>query len=316
MVQPRGTLRTSIPAIALLSLALAAGPGAQVEYTNNFKYNSGQGVQPIFEGWSRAPDGSIDMHFGYLNRNYVEMPHIPVGPNNNIDPGGPDRGQPTFFYTRTNRNLFKVNVPKDWPINRDVVWTLTVNGKTEKAFGWLRVEWEIDPAGGAGGGGGSTSPERKQNQPPQVTIDPVPAAKLPGPVRLVGTITDDGLPKPRPGGARRGSPVGQETPPTLRGGVEAPVNVPQIARGGRGENPPGATAGGGAGGQQQRPQGPTLSWIVWRGPAEVIFSRAENEGDKRIVNATFSKPGEYILRAVPNDTLESGEAKLIKVVVQ
>jgi hypothetical protein len=318
MSHPRGTLRTSITALALLCLALAAGPGAQVEYTNNFKYNSGQGVQPIFEGWSHAPDGSINMHFGYLNRNYVEMPHIPIGPNNSIEPDGPDRGQPTFFYARTNRNLFTVNVPKGWPLNREVIWTLTVNGKTEKAFGWLRVEWEIDPAGGAGGGGGSQSAERKQNQPPQVTIDPVPNGKVSAPVRLVATITDDGLPKPRPGGARRGSPVGQETPPTLRGGVEAPVNVPQIARGGRGENPPGAGGGGGGGGRggQERPQGPTVAWIVWRGPAEVDFGRAEFEGDKRIVNATFTKPGEYTLRAVPNDTLESGAAKLVKVVIQ
>ena len=79
------------------------------------------------------------MHFGYLNRNYVETPTIPVGPNNIIEPGGPDRGQPTFFYTRTNRNLFTVNVPKDWPVNRDVIWTLTVNGKTQKAFGWLQA---------------------------------------------------------------------------------------------------------------------------------------------------------------------------------
>jgi hypothetical protein len=307
--------RTSISAIALLSLALAAGPGAQVEYTNNFRYNSGQGVQPIYEGWSHAPDGTINMHFGYLNRNYVETPYIPIGPNNIIEPAGPDRGQPTLFYPRTNRNLFTVNVPKDWPRNREVIWTLIVNGKTEKAFGWLQTEWEIDPAGGAGGGGGSTSPERKQNQPPQVAIEPVSTAKLPGPLRLVATITDDGLPKPRPGGARRASPVGQETPPTLRGGVEAPVNVPQVARAGRGEIPPGATAGGGAGGQQ-RPQGPTVSWIVWRGPAEVNFGRAEFEGDKRIVNATFTKPGEYTLRAVPNDTLESGEAKFLKVVVQ
>jgi hypothetical protein len=140
--------------------------------------------------------------------------------------------------------------------------------------------------------------------------------KLPGPLQLVSTITDDGLPKPRPGGARRGQPVGQETPPTLRGGVEAPVNVPQVARG-RGETPPGAGGGGAGGGaQQQRPQGPTVAWTVWRGPAEVAFARAEIEGDKRIVNATFKKPGEYTLRVVPNDTLESGEAKFIKVVVQ
>jgi hypothetical protein len=317
MFHPRGSIRTAITTLALLCLAIAARPGAQsVEYTNNFRYNIGQDVQPIFEGWSHVPDGSINMHFGYLNRNYVEMPSIPVGPNNLIEPGNPDRGQPTFFYPRTNRNMFTVNVPKGWPANREVIWTLTVNGKTQKAFGWLKVEWEIDPAGGAGGGGGSQSAERKQNQPPSVAVDPVATVKLPGTASLVATITDDGLPKPRAGGARRGSPVGQETPPTLRGGVEAPVNVPALARGGRGgDTPPGATAGGGGRGQQQ-PQGPSVSWIVWRGPAEVAFGRAEVQGDKRIVTATFKKPGEYTLRAVPNDTLESGPAQFVKVVVQ
>ena len=330
----RGSIRTTITALALLCLAITARPGAQsVEYTNNFRYNIGQGVQPIFEGWSHAPDGTINMHFGYLNRNYVEMPSIPVGPNNIVEPAGPDRGQPTFFYPRTNRNLFTVNVPKGWPMNREVIWTLTVNGKTEKAFGWLRAEWEIDPAGGAGGGGGSQSPERKANQAPSLTVDPVATVKLADKTaNLVATITDDGLPKPRPGGARRGSPVGQETPPTLQGGVEAPVNVPALARGGRGgDTPPGATAGAGGGGGgaaaggaaaggggrgQARPQGPTVAWMVWRGPADVQFGRAESQGDKRIVTATFTKPGEYTLRAVANDTLESSAPQFIKVVVQ
>jgi hypothetical protein len=317
MSNPRGFLRTSLPIFALLCLAVAARPGAQsVEYTNNFRYNNGQGVQPIFEGWSHAPDGSLNMHFGYLNRNYVETPSIPVGPNNIIEPGGPDRGQPTFFYPRTNRNLFTVNVPKGWPANREVIWTLTVNGKTEKAYGWLKPEWEIDPAGGAGGGGGSTNPERLKNQPPSVKVDPVANVKLPGTATLTATISDDGLPTPRPGGARRGTVVGQETPPTLQGGVQAPVNVPALARGGRGDDtPPGATAPGGRGGPQ-RPQGPTVSWIVWRGPADVTFGRADFQGDKRIVTATFTKPGEYTLRVVPNDTLESGPAEFIKVVVQ
>ena len=330
----RGSIRTTITALALLCLAIAARPGAQsVEYTNNFRYNIGQDVQPIFEGWSHAPDGSINMHFGYLNRNYVEMPTIPVGPNNIIEPGAPDRGQPTFFYPRTNRNMFTVNVPKDWPINRDVIWTLTVNGKTEKAFGWLRPEWEIDPAGGAGGGGGSQSPERKQNQPPSLALDPVANIKVSDKATLVATITDDGLPKPRPGGARRASAVGQETPPTLRGGVEAPVNVPGLARGGRGDDTPaGATAQvavaprqvarqrvalqQAAAAGQQRPPGPTVSWIVWRGPANATFGRADFQGDKRIVTATFTKPGEYTLRAVANDTLESSAPQFIKVVVQ
>ena len=82
MAHLRGLLRTSLPVFALLCLAVAARPGAQsVEYTNNFRYNIGQDIQPIFEGWSHAADGSRNMHFGYLNRNYVETPTIPVGPS-------------------------------------------------------------------------------------------------------------------------------------------------------------------------------------------------------------------------------------------
>jgi hypothetical protein len=314
MSRRRTLLSFSIIA-SLLCLAFAAGPGAQVvEYTNNFKFNIGQSVQPVFEGWSHAPQGGFNFHFGYLNRNYVETPSIPVGPNNNIEPGGPDRGQPTFFYTRTNRNLFTVHVPKDWPRTRDLIWTVTVNGKTERAYGWLQTEWEIDPAGGAGGGGGSTSPERKENQPPRITaIAPVSGAKTGSPAQIVATVTDDGLPKPRPAGARRGAPVGQETPPTLRGGAQAPVNVPLLARG-RGETPPGATPAAGAG--EERPQGPSVSWTVWRGPRDVTFSRVQADGDRRIVNATFAAPGEYVLRAVPNDTLEAGDPQFVTVVVQ
>ena len=134
--------------VVAMCVSVAPGPSAQqAEYTNNFKFNRGQAIQPIFEGWSWAPDGSINMHFGYLNRNYAEQPEIPVGANNRIEPGGPDRGQPTFFYTRTNRNLFAVNVPKTFGPKEEIVWTVTFNGQTERAIGWRQAEWEIDPAG-------------------------------------------------------------------------------------------------------------------------------------------------------------------------
>jgi len=36
------------------------------------------------------------MYFAYFNRNYEEQLDIPLGPNNNMEPGG-DRGQPTPF---------------------------------------------------------------------------------------------------------------------------------------------------------------------------------------------------------------------------
>src|SRR5437870_8508578 len=98
---------------------LAAGAQAQVQYA------SGQNVAPAFEGWERNPDGSFNMVFGYLNRNYEEEVDIPIGPNNSVDLGGDDRGQPTHFYPRRQRFIFKVAVPKEWDAKRKVSWTLT-----------------------------------------------------------------------------------------------------------------------------------------------------------------------------------------------
>lgn len=283
-------------AIVLLS---GTGLSAQEQFTNNFKYNTGQSVQPIFEGWSWAADGTINLHFGYLNRNYVQEPTVPIGGNNSIQPGGPDRGQPTFFYSRTHRNMFTVNLPKDWDPKREVIWTVTVNGKTERAVGWLQAEWEIDPVGGAGAGGGDTDPERKTNQAPSIAIDPVSPVTLPGVATLTATVTDDGLPKPRP---RNKPAVGQETPPTLRGGTDAPINVPAVAAAVR-ETPPGASPGAGG----ERPLGLSVSWIVWRGPAAATFSPqfAEPKDTKATTTATFSAPGEYVLRARATDTFKA-----------
>ena len=169
------------------------------------------------------------MHFGYLNRNWVQELSIPVGPNNSVEPGGPDRGQPTFFYTRTQRNLFTVVVPKDFG-KKEVIWTLIANGKTQKAYGWLQPEWEIDPAGGAATGG-QTSPELKNNKPP--TFDGrcrCDDRGRPDDAAQVATVTDDGIPKPS---APKKPAVGQETPPDLVASNDAPVNLPQLAvRGG------------------------------------------------------------------------------------
>lgn len=288
--------RRALAGLTVVALIGASGAGPvaqQSEFTNNFRYNKGQSIQPIFEGWSWARDGSINMHFGYLNRNYADTPEIPIGPNNRIEPGGPDRGQPTFFYTRTSRNLFTVNVPKTLGPKDEVIWTVTYNGKTERAVGWRQAEWEIDPAGGASGGG-NTDPERAANKPPSVSITPIPEVRLPAAATLVATLIDDGLPKPRP---RRKPAVGQETPPTLQGGTDAPVNVPEAAAR---ETPPGATAGPNA-----KPPGLVVSWIVWRGPGNVIFAPrfAPNENGKAETKATFSVPGKYVLRATADDGL-------------
>lgn len=277
-------------AVGTLVLSTAAHTQAPQEFINNFKYNRGQAIQPIFEGWSWAPDKSINMHFGYLNRNYAEQPEIPVGPNNRLEPGGPDRGQPTYFYARTNRNLFTVKVPSTWGKTDELVWTVTFNGQTQRAVGWLQPEWEIDPAGGASGGG-NTSPERLANKAPSITVTPPGAVALPAAVTLVSAIVDDGLPeakaKPKPA-------VGQETPPTLQGGSDAPVNVPIVA------SRESAAAGPGA----SRPLGMVVTWQVWRGPADAQFEpryTVPKAGRAETV-ARFTMPGEYVLRATADDS--------------
>lgn len=280
-------------AAGVLVLPLAAPPAsfAQDELAYTLKYNSGQTVQPIFEGWSRNPDGSFAMHFGYLNRNFAEQLHIPIGPDNRIEPGGPDQGQPTFFYTRINRNLFTVTVPKDWG-RKELVWTVTVRGKTERATGWLQPEWEIDPLGGAGGGGGRFNEARAKNQPPTIAVEAVQPVRLPDTMTLVAMSTDDGLPKP--GTSRRNS-NGRATPPTLQGSLVAPVNVPDLSGDARG------------GDRQSGPQGLSVSWMVWRGPASVTFEPqvATVQNGTAVVTATFTKPGAYVLRARATDTMFS-----------
>jgi hypothetical protein len=301
-----------------LACTIVGSAAAQVEFTNNFRFNSGQSVQPIFEGWSLLPDGSFKMHFGYLNRNYVERPSVPVGVNNNIEPGGPDRGQPTYFYPRTHRNLFTVHVPKEWDRKREIIWTVTVNGKTERAFGWLQKDWEIDPVGGASGGG-NTNPERLKNKPPTLTIEALSAIALASQTSITAVVVDDGLPKPQP---RRKPAVGQETPPTLQGGGDAPINVPQVAAAVAAQRPPGATPAGGTAaaagttaaagaaatdGGQQAPQGLRVSWIVWRGPADATFEpRTATVKDGRAVSTVmFTKPGEYVVRGTATDSQAS-----------
>ena len=134
------TKRTCCLLVAMALLAAGLGLSAQTRFT----YSSGQSVSPAFEGWWQNEDGTYSLFFGYMNSNWEEELDVPVGPDNHIEPGGPDRGQPTHFYPRRNMFLFTVDVPADFG-DQEVVWTLTTNGRTERAYGSLRTDYLLDP---------------------------------------------------------------------------------------------------------------------------------------------------------------------------
>jgi len=265
--------------VGLATPASAQIPGLPTEIAS-IRHNSGESVTPYFEGWIRNADGTFDMVFGYFNRNYVQEFSIPAGPDNFVEApsptGGPpsiDRGQPSYFLPRRQRYVYRVRVPAD-AAKREVVWSVTANGHTERAYGSLIPAEEITERVVITNGNydpGLNDP----NKPPSIAIAPLQTVAVGTPVTLTALVTDDGLPKPR-------------KPPAL---VE----------------PKGGTSG--FGGQINsttgtQPQGLTVTWLQYSGPAKVAFSHTgviQVADGKAVTRATFTTPGTYKLVAAATD---------------
>lgn len=105
---------------------------------------SGNSITAAFEGWFKNPDGTFSILLGYYNRNQKQVVDLPIGPDNRIEPGGPDRGQPTHFLPGRAWGLFAVKVPADFGQNK-ITWTLVANGKTTAVPVGLHPDYEISP---------------------------------------------------------------------------------------------------------------------------------------------------------------------------
>ena len=244
-----------------------ASPAKLPTELSNVRFNSGQSVVPYFEGWIRNTDGTFDLVFGYFNRNWEQELAIPAGPDNTVELGGPDSGQPTYFLPRRQRFVFRVRVPRDFG-KKEVVWSITANGRTEHAFGSLIREQEITERVVITNGGynpGLTDP----NEPPSLTVAPIPAAVAGTPVTLSVSVADDGLPKPRATPAAR-----QASSSTFGGQVNSST------------------------GDGVRPPGLTVTWMQYGGPAKVTFEATGpvpvTDGHA-VTKATFTEPGTYQL---------------------
>lgn len=228
----------------------------------------GSSITPAFEGWFTNKDGSFSILVGYFNRNQKQALDIPVGPNNRIEPGGPDMGQPTYFEPRRQWGVFTIRVPKDFGTKK-LTWTLVANGETNAIPFSLHKNYEVEPYKESGMG----------NTPPTVTFV-------------------------KGGPAFAGPPIGIAR--ELTGAVNQPVTMAFAGADQRGplESPDGR--GRGRGGVVPPF---TVSVHKFRGPGTVTFSpdrpqAARDTGDVT-AQATFSAPGEYIVRMQLNDA--SGE---------
>ena len=289
-MDPRATVgaRTTLLAAVLTVVALAAAApyrlSAQVP-------TSSLNITPVYEGWVPNADGSYELMFGYVNREWDDATSIPLGANNTMEPAGPDLGQPTHFFPRRNRFVFQVHVPKDFG-TKEVVWSLTSKGRTEKAYGTLRPDYVLDDTvimSNLGAGGAlSTSPDMVGNKAPELKVDGRKArtAKVGEALSLSAAATDDGKPNRR------------NMPPILGGNYI----LPQSANGLR------------------------LSFFVYRGTGDAVtFDPPQTkvwedtrdgggspwsagwivppvpEGNRWQARATFAEPGTYVIRALAHD---------------
>ena len=139
----------AVACAALLGGALVAAQAPQAPPQSGslplepFK-ERGASITPAYEGWFANPDGSFSMLLGYFNRNSKQAVDIPVGPNNKIEPGPVDQGQPTYFESGRQWGVLVVKVPKDFG-KKAVTWTITVNGETQAIPFTLNNPYNIAP---------------------------------------------------------------------------------------------------------------------------------------------------------------------------
>jgi hypothetical protein len=265
----------------------------------------GSSVTPAFEGWYYDKDGSVRLLVGYFNRNLKQEFDIPVGPNNRIEPGGPDIGQPTHFGPGRGWGVFSIPVPKDFG-DRKLTWTLVANGFTNAITLHTKADYVVEPFEDAA----------NKNTPPKLRFKENGEIFTGAPKGIAEKYT-----------ATAGTPLAITVWASDEG---AKLNVPEGGgRGrGRGRGAAGrgdaARSGGGRDGAvppEFQPAPPlALTWSKFRGPADVKFDSEKPKVEidtipnrprgtvsgKATVNVTFSTPGDYILRVEGNDSTGAG----------
>jgi len=226
----------------------------------------GEAVYPALEGWYRNSDGSHTILLGYFNRNAVPV-DVPIGPDNRIEPGGPDFGQPTHFLPRRAWGVFAITVPADFGEQR-LTWTLDANNQRSEVTFWLNPPYFVDPF--LNRANGNVPPRLRVRAggpelqgPPEGVVASIRAVAG-VPIRLTAWASDTELENP--------------PPPRARGRSRAPLSVTWRKYRGPGE-------------------------VAFDEPTHEYDGLA---GGEAATTATFDEPGAYRLMVTANDISGNG----------
>ncbi|WP_339859232.1 hypothetical protein [Pseudohongiella acticola] len=238
---------------------------------------AGTPVIPFMEGWYGNEDGSVTLSFGYQNRNR-EPVRIPAGDNNRIEPQGLGDMQPEFFLPGRHHGVFAVTIPANMD-GTTVWWHLISEGEE------LKVPGERGP----------TAYELDRNPRPQGSVQPLVGFSESGPVGV--------------------GPEGIVSKQVVEASIDEPVTLEVWTNDPSRHDPSDP--------RYAKPLDSRVSWYLHQGPGEVDFiahesmpfldtrpatplSRnappqhavvvKESVGPAR-VTASFSEPGEYLIRA-------------------
>lgn len=259
----------------VLAVPMAMGTLAQTQLPSEPGGGSGRSITGAFEGWFDKEDGSHAFLVGYYNRNLAQEIDIPIGPNNHIDPGGPDFGQPTHFLKGRQVGMFVVTVPKSFTPDQRLVWTIRDNEVTTSIPLRLNTDYNVSPFEDAA----------VKNTPPVLRFEER-GATVQGPVAAIAHA------------AARTATVGTPMPLPLwanddakyTSGTNAPLRTPR----------PPVTV------MWSKFRGPgTVTFDPANGRPKLDVLEGGQVGQpyagRATTTATFSQPGAYILHVVAND---------------
>jgi len=266
------------------SAGLAAPAAAQVSTDRPLRPVPGgdREVVPFMEGWYANDDGSVTISFGYWNLNQDKVVEIPLGENNYFDLEEFGGMQPSTFYPGRQHGVFGITLPADMT-DEDVWWHIVnANGKDNEVPGRAQAEaYQLD-----------RNPRPHGSVAPVMWFDEGDQGSGPEGVVAEGALE-----------ATAGEPMTLELQvmdpsehdledPRLRDGV--PVRVVWYKHQGPGDvefshhetmpEPQEVRTGFMVQGMQTAERGPR------------VVTLEEGEGPVRVY-ATFSEPGDYMIRA-------------------